>query len=132
LELYSPFKLEVMTLKSFAEVKAFIERIMEENKKEGALPPKSPHKAFWATLNYEQFTTGNVPGVLHPITKLPVPILVKGDSAKSSLILSLRGCGPLFDPEKGAFGRMPGNGPPFFTDHQIQELADWIDFGCPE
>jgi len=121
-----------MKLNSFAEVQTFIEEIMTENKREGAPPPKSPHKAFWATLTYEQFTTGDVPGVLDPVKNLPIPILVKGDSANSNLILSLRGQGPLYDPNHGAFGRMPANGPPWFTDEQIQLLADWIDLGCPE
>jgi hypothetical protein len=121
-----------MILNSFTEVQTFIEEIMEQDKKEGAPPPKSPHKAFWSSLSYEEFTTGNVPGVLDPTTKLPVPILVKGNSASSNLILSLRGQGPLFDPNHGAFGRMPANGPRGFTEKQIQLLADWIDLGCPE
>ena len=46
----------------------------------------------------------------------PVPILVKGDSAHSNLILALRGQGPLFDPTNGSIGQMPANGPPMFTD----------------
>ena len=121
-----------MKLNSFAEVQAFIEEVMEQNKKEDAPPPKSARKAFWSSLSYEQFTTGNIPSVLDPTTKLPIPLLVKGDSANSNLILLLRGQGPLFDPNHGAFGRMPANGPPFFTDDQIQQLADWIDAGCPE
>jgi hypothetical protein len=30
------------------------------------------------------------------------------------------------------YGQMPANGPPFFTDTQIQEIAAWIDAGCPQ
>jgi hypothetical protein len=121
-----------MTLNSFAEVQAFITEVIEQNKKEGAPPPRSPHKAFWESLTYEQFTTGNVPGVLDPTTKLPISILVKGDSDSSNLILSLRGQGPLFNPNNGPFGQMPANGPPMFTDDQIHQLAEWIDEGCPK
>jgi len=121
-----------MELNSFAELQAFITEIMEHNKKEGAPPPNSPHKAFWNSLTYEQFINGTVPGVLDPITKKPITILVNGNSASSNLILSLKGQGPLFDPKNGAFGQMPANGPPMFTDAQIQHIADWIDAGCPE
>jgi hypothetical protein len=121
-----------MPLNSFAEVQDFITNVMEQNKKEGAPPPKSPHKAFWSSLTYEQFTHGNVPGVIDPETKLPLSILIKGDSAKSNLILALKGQGALFDPNSGAFGQMPANGQAKFTDNQIQQLAEWIDAGCPE
>ena len=61
-----------------------------------------------------------------------MPILVKGDSAGSNLILALRGQGPLFNPDDGPFGQMPADGPPFFTEEQIKEIADWIDAGAPE
>jgi hypothetical protein len=92
----------------------------------------APHKAFWATMPYDDFVNGAVPGVQDPNTGGPLPILVKGNSAKSNLILSLQGNGPLFDPNTGAFGQMPANGPPMFTGDQIQQIADWIDAGCPE
>lgn len=29
-------------------------------------------------------------------------------------------------------GPSPANGPPMFTAEQIQQLADWIDAGCPQ
>jgi hypothetical protein len=61
-----------------------------------------------------------------------VPILIKGKSAQSNLILSLRGMGPMFDPNIGSFGQMPANGPPMFTADQIQHITDWIDAGCPQ
>ena len=35
-----------MALNNFKEVQAFITGVMEENKTEGAPPPKSPHKHF--------------------------------------------------------------------------------------
>ena len=121
-----------MALLHFADVQHFITSVMEENKKPGAPAPAAPHKAFWASLSYKEFTEGNVPGVLDPVTKLPIAILVKGNSKISNLILSLTGEGPLFDPRTGAFGPMPANGRQKFTADQIKELADWIDAGCPE
>jgi len=121
-----------MALNNFKDVQAFITQIMEENKVEGAAPPKSPHKAFWLSLSYEEFTTGNVPGVKDPSTGSPITILTRGDANSSNLILALRGLGPLFDPARGAFGRMPANSQKPFTDAQIDELASWIDKGCPE
>jgi hypothetical protein len=30
------------------------------------------------------------------------------------------------------FGRMPANGPPFFSDDDIATIAAWIDNGCPQ
>lgn len=121
-----------MALNNFKDVQGFITLVMDENKKEGAPPPKSPHKAFWSTMSYVDFTEGNVPGVLDPITKEPISVLKKGDSKSSNLILALKGEGPLFDPNHGAFGRMPANGQTPFSKEQIDELAGWIDKGCPE
>jgi hypothetical protein len=120
-----------MAIKSFKELQDYISQIMEANTKPGP-PLVSPHHAFWKTMNYEEFTTGNVPGVIDPDTKNPVSILVKGDSANSNLILALKGEGPLFDASRGKFGRMPAGGLPFFTAENITEIAGWIDTGCPE
>jgi len=93
----------------------------------------APHSNFWATMTYQQFVTGNVPNVLDPTTQKPLPILVKGNSAKSNIIMALRGTqGTLFDPNTGAFGRMPANGPPYFTAAEINAIAGWIDAGCPQ
>jgi hypothetical protein len=115
-----------MALKSFAEVQNLITSVLAQNGESGGVAT-SPHGAFWANLNYQQFTAGDVPNV-NP----PVPILVVGDSSKSYLILSLQGIGPLFDPNTGTYGQMPANGPPFFTAAQIAEIAGWIDAGCPQ
>jgi len=120
-----------MAIKSFKELQDYISDIMESNTVAGP-PLVSPHHAFWKTLSYEQFTGGAVPGVTDPDTKNPVTILVKGDSAKSNLILALQGKGPLFDASHGKFGRMPAGGLPFFTAENISEIAEWIDAGCPE
>jgi len=115
-----------MALTSFADVKNSINTILTQNK-EAAGVAGAPHGAFWSKLTYQQFTKGNVPGV-----DPPAPILVVGNSGQSNIILALKGVGPLFDPDAGTYGPMPGNGPPFFTDAQISEIAGWIDSGCPE
>ncbi len=116
-------------LKTYADVQSFISSVLKTNEIEGAPPPKSPHKAFWATLTYEQFCEGNVPGVKDPTTGNGVPILVKGNAQSSNLILALKGEGPLFGPG-GPFGQMPAGGMTKFTAEQVQAIADWIDAGC--
>jgi hypothetical protein len=120
----------ITPLNSFADIQNFIDGVLAQNGEQGGVP-HSPHKAFWRTLNYDQFLTGNVPGVTDPNTGQPMPILVKGKSAESNLILSLQGQGPIFGPD-GPIGQMPANGPPFFTADQIASIAAWIDNGCPE
>jgi hypothetical protein len=129
-----------MALNSYAEVQKFISDVLTKNISSDTNQPEingmplSPHKAFW-DLPYDQFVNGNVPRVLDPKTNAPMKILVKGDSAHSNLILSLKGAaGTVFDKNdpNAPVGQMPANGPPMFTDPQIQELADWVDKGCPE
>jgi hypothetical protein len=109
-------------LTNFTDVQKFIKGVLNTN---GDLPVGGPHKEFWSTLTYPQFTTGNVPGV-NPAVK----ILVVGDSKNSNIILALQGVGPLFGPA-GRYGQMPRNGTPF-TNDQIDVIAAWIDKGCPE
>jgi outer membrane protein assembly factor BamB len=117
-------------LKSYQEVQQLIVSTLKANNEPFN---QAPHKDFWATLSYDEFVTGNVPNVQDPNTGKPMPILVKGDSSKSNLILALRGAkGTLFDPDTGAIGRMPANGPPYFTAAQINAIAGWIDAGCPQ
>jgi hypothetical protein len=117
-------------LNTFTQIQQFITKVLADNGESGGVPG-SPHQAFWNALTYQQFTTGNVPGV-NDDAGHPIPILVKGDSAHSNLILALRGQGPLFDPTNGSIGQMPANGPPMFTDDQIDSIAAWIDAGCPQ
>lgn len=114
-----------MSLLSFKEVKDFLTQITAQTRVARDLPD-SPHKDFWNNLTYEQFTEGNMPNL-----KIPVKILVKGDASTSNLIMSLKGEGPMFNPQSGKPGPMPPKGP-MFTPEQIQELADWIDAGCPQ
>jgi len=120
-----------MALNTFEDVKVFIDKVLTDIHKIGGVK-FSPHGAFWNDLSYEEFVNGNVPGVQDPNTGAGILILQKGRSAESTLILSLQGKGPLFDPISGAFPRMPANGPPYFSTEQIAEIADWIDRGCPK
>jgi hypothetical protein len=120
----------ITPLNHFPEVQKFIADILTAN---GESAAHAPHKNFWATLTYDQFVNGNVPGVADPNTGQPMKILVSGNSAASNLILSLQGAaGTPFDPNTGAFGQMPADGPPMFTPDQIQSIANWIDQGCPQ
>jgi hypothetical protein len=83
----------------------------------------APHSAFWDNLDYNGFTTGNVPGVSGDWK-----ILVVGDSANSNIIQILSGLGA---PAK-AFGQMPRPSPPYTGQSAlIADLAAWIDAGCP-
>jgi hypothetical protein len=111
-----------MALNSFADVQAFITQVLQ-NLGESAGPP---HRDFWNTCTYTQFTTGNVPGVTPS-----VQILVVGDSKNSNIIQALQGVGPLFNNDNGTIGQMPFGGP-YFTSDQIAEIAAWIDNNCPE
>jgi hypothetical protein len=124
-------EIAVTPLNSFADVQNFITKVLTDNREIGDVP-NSPHKAFWKTSTYDEFVNGSVPGVTDPATGQPIPILVKGNSTISNLILSLQGKGPLFDPTTGSIGQMPADGPPIFTDDQIMSIAQWIDAGCPK
>ena len=121
----------VPALNTYRDVQNFIQAVLQRNGESGGVSG-APHGGFWSTLSYDAFVNGNVPGVTDPSTGRPIPILVKGHAAQSNLILSLQGKGPLFDPNTGAFGQMPANGPPMFTAQEIQAIADWIDHGCPQ
>jgi len=94
----------------------------------------APHHAFWATMSYTDFVTGNVPGVPDPNDPTKgLPILIKGNSANSNIVMALLVTpGSIFDPNTGAIGQMPADGAPFLTFDQVQPLAQWIDDGCPE
>jgi hypothetical protein len=111
---------------------AYIDGILKQNG-EAAGVAGAPHKNFWDTLSYAEFTTGNVPDVTFG-PKPPYPILHIGNAAASNLVLALQGIGPLFDNDTGAFGRMPANAnppaKPFFTADQIQPIIAWINNGC--
>lgn len=126
------------TLNSYGDVQAYLIKTFTADIAPGGsnveqdAANNAPHGAFWSTMTYQEFVTGNVPGVSDPNTGGPMPILVSGNSAQSNIIMALRGTpGSPFDPNSGAFGRMPADGAPFLTDDQIAPLAAWIDAGCP-
>jgi hypothetical protein len=119
----------ITQLNSFAALQKFIDQILVQNNERGGVG-FSPHKAFWMSLTYDEFVNGNMPGVREPKTGNLIPILVKGNSAQSNLIMALQGSGPLF--AQDAFGQMPANGPPFFSPDQIASIAAWIDANCPQ
>jgi hypothetical protein len=108
-----------MPITSYAQLQTFISQTMTAL---GASAQFAPHGEFWNDLSYEQFVNGNVPGVPGPAVK----ILVVGNSVGSAFIQALRGEG-IF---AGPFNRMPSGGP-YFTPAQIDEIAGWIDAGCP-
>jgi hypothetical protein len=114
-----------MAITSYAQLGQLINTVLEQDGELGDVP-HAPHASFWTSLSYDEFVYGNVPGV-----SPPVPILVIGDSKNSNLIQALQGVGPLFGPN-GSIGQMPADGPPFFTDDQIAEIAAWIDARCPD
>jgi hypothetical protein len=85
----------------------------------------APHGAFWQTLSYSDFTTGNIPGVSQGG---PWKILVVGDSKNSNIIQILQGVGQAAQ----NFGRMPRPRPPYPGQADlIAALAAWIDAKCP-
>jgi hypothetical protein len=111
------------TFNNYADVQAGLDAFVSQA---GVNPLGAPHGAFWQTLSYTEFTTGDVPGVTRGG---PWPILVCGDSANSNIIQILEGTG------KAAqnFGRMPRPRPPYEPEQSelITALAAWIDAGCP-
>jgi hypothetical protein len=112
-----------MAINSFQDVQNFINQFLTASDEMPDVPA-SPHKDFWNSLTYAQFTQGTVPGVVDD-NRNPVRILIPGNSAASTIIQVLNGTSTVFD-------QMPADGPPFFSAAQVKELADWIDAGCPQ
>jgi hypothetical protein len=118
-----------MVIHNYAELQQYLTAILTANissqtgnTEQADSENQSPHGAFWNTLSYDDFVNGDVPNI-------GVPILVKGDSTQSNLILALRG-EPPFD--GSSFRRMPADGPPYLTAAHIAPIAAWIDRGCPK
>ena len=78
----------------------------------------SPHGAFW-NKGYVNFTTGEAYG--QKIADCQTP-----SSANSNIITILQG--PL---TSAGIPEMPAGGP-YFPQEQVDNLAAWIDKGCPE
>ena len=116
-----------MAITSYAEFQAFMIGVLTANVSESTgnteesdAENNAPHGAFWKTMSYTDFTNGSVFGL---------QLVEKGNSANSNIIKALQGAPPF---DGSTFMRMPADGPPYFTDPQIAEVAGWIDAGCPE
>jgi hypothetical protein len=119
-----------MALNSYADVQNHLNNVIAQL---GSNIGRARHGAFWNSLTYQQFITGNVTNISRPPGDPPNAngtwkILVVGQSANSNIIKALEG-NPPFDGT--IFPQMPADGPPYFTQDQIQPLADWIDAKCP-
>ena len=114
---------------TYQNVQGYMYAILLTNNQETGVE-NSVHGAYWYTLAYNDFVHGNVPNVTDNSGN-PIPIVKPGDPTNSNFILALQGAGPLFGPA-GPFGQMPANGPPFFTQQQIQPIIDWVTAGCPD
>lgn len=49
-----------MALKNYADVQAALNNFVNVA---GVTPGQAPHGAFWNSMDYTEFTTGNIPGV---------------------------------------------------------------------
>jgi hypothetical protein len=123
-----------MQITSYAQLGQYIESQLNALQQKAAAN-NAPHGSMWLDLQYVEFVEGNVPGVTDPTSGDPMPILVKGNSAASNIILALKGApGTPFDPnspDPNAFGPMPAIGP-LLSAEQIAPISAWIDAGCPE
>jgi hypothetical protein len=118
-----------VTLNHYADVQQYLIQILTNNissqtgnNEEADSENNAPHGAFWATMSYKDFTTGDVPN-------MGMPVLVVGNANDSNIIKALLGQPP-FDGSE--FPQMPADGPPFLTPAQVQPISDWINNGCPE
>jgi len=119
------------TLKNYADVQNFLNTLITAEQLSDT-KNQSPHGAFWNDLSYAEFTTGNVPHVHDPVSGNPMPILIINNAMGSNIVMAFLGTpGSVFDPNTGAFGQMPADGPPLYNEQQIQPLIDWINSGCP-
>ena len=119
-----------MALNSYADVQNHLNTVIAQL---GSDIADAPHGAFWNTLPYLGFVSGDVPNVQvspgdPPNAAGNWKILVIGKSADSNIIKALKGLPPF---DGSIFPQMPADGPPYFSDAQIQPLADWIDANCP-
>ena len=136
-----------MALTNFAQVQMWFNQFINNN----GIAIGPPHQDFW-NLGYDAFVNGPVPGVTDPTKQppntVPIPILIKGDGARSNIVYALSGTqGTLWDNNpstnpagRNGFSQMPYGGPymalpgqtPQPGQPEIQDLIDWINAGCPE
>ena len=111
------------TYNNYAEVQAGLDAFVNQA---GVNIQGAPHGAFWQSMTYTDFTTGDIPNVA---SGGPWKVLVIGDSQNSNIIQILSGIGEA----KKRFGQMPRPRPPYEPEQSetITALAAWIDAGCP-
>jgi hypothetical protein len=111
------------TFNNYADVQAGLDAFVSQA---GVNIDGAPHGAFWQSMSYTDFTTGDIPNVS---SGGPWPVLVIGHSDQSNIIQILEGIGAAAK----KFGRMPRPRPPYDPEQSetITELAAWIDAGCP-
>jgi hypothetical protein len=107
------------TLKNYADVQKALSDFCAAV---GVNPARAPHKDFWNTMTYEQFTTGEVPRFKG------VKVLVIGNSKDSNIIQILQGIGEQSD----NYGPMPPDVSPDKKTTIIAQLSAWIDAKCPK
>lgn len=112
-------RINIRSINSYADVKSMFNDYVKFNGLAGEIKSSSPHHAFWDSLSYTEFTTGNVPGV-------GVKICDCGNTDNSNIYNILKG-----SIDGGAYSRMPGGGP-FFPEAQIDSFGVWIKNNCPE
>lgn len=101
-------------IESYADVQKMFDDYVKLN---GIQIQSSPHHAFWSTLTYEQFTTGNVPNV-------GIRIVIPGKPEDSAIVQILEGT---FQ----GIPEMPAGGP-YFPEEQVKEFAQWVKNKCPK
>lgn len=106
-----------MALNNFADVQALLNNFVASA---GVTPDQAPHGVFWDT-DYESFMNLSIFG--------QYPVVEKGNSANSNIILALKGTLP-------DIPQMPQPSPPYneanpSQDQVIEALSGWIDAGCP-
>ena len=111
------------TFNNYADVQAGLDAFVNQA---GVNISGAPHGAFWQSMDYTEFTTGDIPNVL---SGGPWPVLVIGHSDQSNIIQILSGIGAA----KKRFGQMPRPRPPYDPEQSdlITALAAWIDADCP-
>ncbi|PHR36694.1 MAG: hypothetical protein COA38_01320 [Fluviicola sp.] len=112
-------RINIRSINSYADVQSMFDDYVRFNGLGGKVQGSSPHKAFWSSLSYDDFTTGNVPGVGG------VKICDCGNADSSNIYNILKGS------ITGGYPRMPGGGP-FFPEAQIDSFGVWINNNCPK
>lgn len=118
-----------VTINSYADLQNVLNAFVSAA---GVTPGLAPHGVFWENLTYQQFTTGQVPGV--PGFQIVTP----GTASTSAIVMALSGTpNTPFDPNTGSIGQMPQPNAPYNAGTPSQSdviaaLSAWIENKCPE